>query len=105
VTGTPKALREYTLQGQTATAGLNGGWKVYAAKAKKEGSANPSVSIWILDKRAMAETGVSPAVVEAAAETARRDAGALARLKHPAIVKVLVIPAFARCSPIAFTEY
>jgi hypothetical protein len=46
------------------------------------------VSIWILDKRALAEGGASPAEVEAAAETARRDAGALARLKHPAIVKV-----------------
>ena len=88
MTGTPKALREYTLQGQTATAGLNGCWKVYAAKAKKEGTAHPHASIWILDKRAMAETGVSPAEVDAAAETARRDASALARLKHPAIVKV-----------------
>ena len=40
VTGTPKALREYTLQGQTATAGLNGCWKVFTAKAKKEGGAH-----------------------------------------------------------------
>ena len=37
VTGTPKALREYTLQGQTATGGLNGCWKIFSAKAKKEG--------------------------------------------------------------------
>ena len=37
VTGTPKALREYTLQGQAATGGLNGCWKIFAAKAKKEG--------------------------------------------------------------------
>ena len=37
VTGTPKALREYTLQGQSATGGLNGCWKIYTAKAKKEG--------------------------------------------------------------------
>ena len=46
------------------------------------------VSIWILDKRSMAEAGASPAEIEAAAETARRDASALARLKHPAVVKV-----------------
>lgn len=46
------------------------------------------VSIWILDKRSMAEGGASPAEIEAAAETARRDASALARLKHPAVVKV-----------------
>ena len=52
------------------------------------GTANPLVSIWILDKRTMAEGGASPAEIEAAAETSRRDAGALARLKHPAIVKV-----------------
>ena len=37
VTGTPKALREYTLQGQSATGGLNGCWKIFTAKAKKEG--------------------------------------------------------------------
>lgn len=37
MTGTPKALREYSLQGQTATGGLNGCWKIYSAKAKKEG--------------------------------------------------------------------
>lgn len=37
VTGTPKALREYSLQGQTATGGLNGCWKIFAAKGKKEG--------------------------------------------------------------------
>ena len=37
VTGTPKALREYSLQGQTATGGLKGCWKIFAAKAKKEG--------------------------------------------------------------------
>ncbi len=48
----------------------------------------PVVSIWILDKRTMAEGGASPAEIEAAAETARKDASALARLKHPAIVKV-----------------
>ena len=48
----------------------------------------PVVSIWILDKRSMAEGGASPAEIEAAAETARRDAGALARIKHPAVVKV-----------------
>ena len=35
----------------------------------------------------MAEGGASPAEIEAAAETARRDASALARLKHPAIIK------------------
>ena len=52
------------------------------------------VSIWILDKRAMAEGGASPAEIEAAAETSRRDAGALARLKHPAIVKVAGMPLF-----------
>ena len=52
------------------------------------------VSIWILDKRAMAEGGASPAEIEAAAETSRRDAGALARLKHPAIIKVLGMPFF-----------
>ena len=40
----------------------------------------PVVSIWILDKRSMAEGGASPAEIEAAAETARRDASALARL-------------------------
>ncbi|CAL5225210.1 g7994 [Coccomyxa viridis] len=89
VTGTPKALREYSLHGQTATGGLNGCWKIFAAKAKKEGPALPVVSIWILDKRSMAEAGASPAEIEAAAETARRDASALARLKHPAVVKVV----------------
>ena len=52
------------------------------------GPALPVVSIWILDKRSMAEGGASPAEIEAAAETARRDASALARLKHPAVVKV-----------------
>ena len=51
------------------------------------GTANPVVSIWILDKRTMAEGGASPAEIEAAAETARREASALARLKHPAIIK------------------
>lgn len=51
------------------------------------GTANPVVSIWILDKRTMAEGGASPAEIEAAAETARRDASALARLKHPAVIK------------------
>ncbi len=37
VTGTAKALREFSLQGQTATGGLNGCWKIFTAKAKKEG--------------------------------------------------------------------
>ena len=44
VTGTPKALREYSLQGQTATGGLNGCWKIFAAKAKKEGKASSIAS-------------------------------------------------------------
>jgi hypothetical protein len=56
------------------------------------GVAHPAVSIWILDKRSMAEAGASPAEIEAAAETARRDAGGLTRLKHPAIVKVRRMP-------------
>ena len=37
VTGTAKALREFSLLGQTATGGLNGCWKIFTAKAKKEG--------------------------------------------------------------------
>ena len=37
VTGTPKALREYSLQGQTATGGINGCWNIFSAKARKEG--------------------------------------------------------------------
>lgn len=54
--------------------------------------AHPAVSIWILDKRAMMEAGGSPAEIEAAAETARRDAAGLTRLKHPAVVKVAHLP-------------
>ena len=56
------------------------------------GVAHPAVSIWILDKRSMMEVGASPAEIEAAAETARRDAAGLTRLKHPAVVKVAHLP-------------
>ncbi len=40
----------------------------------------------------MMEAGASPAEIEAAAETARRDAAGLTRLKHPAVVKVSPLP-------------
>ena len=50
VTGTPKALREYTLQGQSATGGLNGCWKIYTAKAKKEGGMSLAISVNVTRK-------------------------------------------------------
>ena len=56
---------------------------IEAGHAVATGPAMPVASVWILDKRSMAEGGASPAEIEAAAETARRDASALARLKHP----------------------
>lgn len=33
-----KALRDYVLEGQVATAGLNDIWKVYSARSRKEGA-------------------------------------------------------------------
>ena len=32
-----RCLRDYTLQGQTATGGLNGIWRIYSARCRKEG--------------------------------------------------------------------
>ena len=59
-------------------------------EALHAGSAHPVVSVWSLDKRAMA-SGTSAAARdwERFLQLSRKDAHALARLKHPAILKMV----------------
>ncbi|GAB4813447.1 hypothetical protein N2152v2_000493 [Parachlorella kessleri] len=92
-----KCLLDYSLQGQVASAGPGCLWKVYRARAKKEGAPYPLVSAWILDKRSLqgdqhigsGSGGGSSKRLEAFLEQCRRDVQHLARLKHPSIVRLV----------------
>lgn len=55
------------------------------------GSTTRVVSVWILEKRAPASVG-SSGRWDQVVELCRKDAAALTRLKHPAIIKARISP-------------
>ncbi|CAH8337394.1 unnamed protein product [Eruca vesicaria subsp. sativa] len=94
VTG-PKPLQDYELLHQIGSAGPGLAWKLYSAKARDATRSQqyPTVCVWMLDKRALAEArvraGLSKAGEEAFLDLVRRDAGKLVRLRHPGVVHVV----------------
>ena len=99
-----QCLQAYQVAEQSASGGPCCLWRIYTARAKKEG-ANPLVSAWILDKRALeaaggggggggggghhAVTRPSARRLESFLEQCRRDVQALARLKHPGVMRLV----------------
>ncbi|KAK9813184.1 hypothetical protein WJX72_010231 [[Myrmecia] bisecta] len=81
-----KCLREYTIGQQTCCGGASGVWKIHSARSRKEGARLSSVSVWILEKRALGE---DQRTQNACLELFRKEAASLVKLKHPGVVKVL----------------
>lgn len=95
VTGLPRAMQDYELLDQIGSAGPGLAWKLYSAKSR-DGHAPavyPTVCVWVLDKKALAEArqraGLSKAAEDAFLDVIRADAARLVRLRHPGVVHVV----------------
>ncbi|KAF7824946.1 SCY1-like protein 2 [Senna tora] len=94
VTG-PKALQDYDLLDQIASAGPGLAWRLYSARPKEPARRHqyPLVCVWVLDKRALAEArmraGLTKAAEDSFLDLIRADAGKLVRLRHPGVVHVV----------------
>ncbi|XP_065852087.1 SCY1-like protein 2 B [Euphorbia lathyris] len=95
VTG-PKPLQDYELLDQIGSAGPALAWKLYSGKAARESTRAhqyPTVCVWVLDKKALAEArvraGLSKAAEDAFLDVIRADATRLVRLRHPGVVHVV----------------
>ncbi|KAL1833622.1 hypothetical protein ACET3Z_003273 [Daucus carota] len=95
VTG-PKALHDYDLLDQIGSAGPGLAWKLYSGKARNGSSISqqyPTVCVWLLDKRALAEArvrvGLSKAAEDSFLDVIRADAARLVRLRHPGVLHVV----------------
>ncbi|XP_038717562.1 SCY1-like protein 2 isoform X1 [Tripterygium wilfordii] len=95
VTG-PRPLQDYELLNKIGSAGPGLVWKLYSAKATREGTRKqqyPVVCVWVLDKQALSEArtcaGLSKAAEDAFLDKIRADAGRLVRFRHPGVVHVV----------------
>ncbi|KAL6615583.1 hypothetical protein ACP70R_037853 [Stipagrostis hirtigluma subsp. patula] len=94
VTG-PRPLQDYELLDQAGSGGPGLAWRIYTARPR-EGAPSapyPVVSVWVLDKRALAEAraraGLSKAAEDAFLDLVRADAARLVRLRHPGVLHVV----------------
>eukprot|EP00899_Mesostigma_viride_P000779 jgi/Mesvir1/10701/Mv13789-RA.1 len=91
VTG-PKAVRDYELGEQVASAGIGLIWKVYDAKPRKTEAHHmglpASVSVWVLDKKAVTDK-LRKDEAEEFLELCRKDWQAVQRVRHPGIIRVI----------------
>lgn len=94
VTG-PKALQDYDLLDQIASAGPGLAWRLYSARPKEPSRQQqyPLVCVWVLDKRVLSEArmraGLTKAAEDSFLDLIRADAGKLVRLRHPGVVHVV----------------
>ncbi|GER27609.1 kinase family protein [Striga asiatica] len=95
VTGLPRPMQDYDIIDQIGTAGPGLAWKLYSAKSRDGHlpAAYPTVCVWVLDKKALAEArqraGLSKAAEDAFLDVIRADAARLVRLRHPGVVHVV----------------
>lgn len=94
VTG-PRPLQDFELLEQAGSGGPGLAWRIYTARPR-EGAPSapyPVVSVWVLDKRALAEAraraGLTKAAEDAFLDLARADAARLVRLRHPGVLHVV----------------
>ncbi|KAF8676025.1 hypothetical protein HU200_047529 [Digitaria exilis] len=94
VTG-PRPLQDYELLDQAGSGGPGLAWRIYTARPR-DGAPSapyPVVSVWVLDKRALAEAraraGLSKAAEDAFLDLVRADAARLVRLRHPGVLHVV----------------
>ncbi|KAK4391334.1 SCY1-like protein 2 [Sesamum angolense] len=95
VTGLPRAMQDYELIDQIASAGPGLAWKLYSARSRDTHvpAVYPIVCVWMLDKKALSEArqraGLSKAAEDAFLDVIRADAARLVRLRHPGVVHVV----------------
>ncbi|KAK4413444.1 SCY1-like protein 2 [Sesamum alatum] len=95
VTGLPRAMQDYQLIDQIASAGPGLAWKLYSAKSRDTHvpAVYPIVCVWVLDKKALSEArqraGLSKAAEDAFLDVIRADAARLVRLRHPGVIHVV----------------
>ncbi|CAO1948378.1 unnamed protein product [Urochloa humidicola] len=94
VTG-PRPLQDFELLDQVGSGGPGLAWRIYTARPR-DGAPSapyPVVSVWVLDKRALAEAraraGLSKAAEDAFLDLVRADAARLVRLRHPGVLHVV----------------
>ncbi|PWZ31605.1 hypothetical protein Zm00014a_039594 [Zea mays] len=94
VTG-PRPLQDYELLDQAGSGGPGLAWRIYTARPR-DGAPSapyPVVSVWVLDKRALAEAraraGLSKAAEDAFLDLVRADAARLVRMRHPGVLHVV----------------
>ncbi|KAJ1284318.1 hypothetical protein BS78_03G195000 [Paspalum vaginatum] len=94
VTG-PRPLQDYELLDQAGSGGPGLAWRIYTARPR-DGAPSapyPVVSVWVLDKRALAEAraraGLSKAAEDTFLDLVRADAARLVRLRHPGVLHVV----------------
>ncbi|TVU35952.1 hypothetical protein EJB05_17859 [Eragrostis curvula] len=94
VTG-PRPLQDFELLDQVGSGGPGLAWRIYTARPR-DGAPSapyPVVSVWVLDKRALAESraraGLSKAAEDAFLDLVRADAARLVRLRHPGVLHVV----------------
>ncbi|GFR40473.1 hypothetical protein Agub_g1036, partial [Astrephomene gubernaculifera] len=102
-----KFQRDFKMGLQTGTAGPHGLWRIFAGTARSPTAITKDVSIWVLDKRELANRGndnVSlqgggPSVLfppqqlqrwETVLEQQRHGCALMTRLKHPGVVRVVL---------------
>ncbi|XP_020089556.1 SCY1-like protein 2 [Ananas comosus] len=94
VTG-PRPLQDYELLEQVGSGGPGLAWRLYAARprASAPSAPYPLVTVWVLDKRALADAraraGLSKAAEDAFLDLARADAARLVRIRHPGVLHVV----------------
>jgi SCY1-like protein 2 len=94
VTG-PRPLQDFELLDQVGSGGPGLAWRIYTARPREGAllTPYPVVSVWVLDKRALAESraraGLSKAAEDAFLDLVRADAARLVRLRHPGVLHVV----------------
>lgn len=92
----PKPLQDYELLHQIGSAGPSLAWKLYSGKprgALTSSHVYPTVTVWVLDKRALSEArvrvGLSKAAEDGFLDLIRADVARLVKLRHPGVVHVV----------------
>ena len=82
------ALRHWRIDTDAPPAASSGPWSLYDGTPRAGGG--PSVTVWVLSKGALGGEGSSPqGAPNPALATARRGVSTLARLRHPALLRVV----------------
>ncbi|KAK3161288.1 hypothetical protein QOZ80_1BG0075190 [Eleusine coracana subsp. coracana] len=94
VTG-PRPLQDFELLDQVGSGGPGLAWRIYTARPREGAPSTPYpvVSVWVLDKRALADararSGLSKSAEDAFLDLVRADAARLVRLRHPGVLHVV----------------